>query len=105
MPNDWTTSEKKIARRVFERALGAELAEVMSAFKTMAASAALPDDMWSAEAFLANARRSIDRKYDYRYSQLLLVFGQLLREGRVTEEELSGLSDDKVQAIARVATL
>lgn len=105
MPNDWTTSEKKIARRVFERALGAELAEVMSAFKTMAASAALPDDMWSAEAFLANARRSIDRKYDYRYSQLLLVFGQLLREGRVTEEELSALSDDKVQAIARVATL
>ena len=105
MPNDWTTSEKKIARRVFERALGAELAEVMNTFKTMAASAALPDDMWSAEAFLANARRSIDRKYDYRYSQLLLVFGQLLREGRITEEELSGLSDDKVQAITRVATL
>lgn len=105
MPNDWTTSEKKIARRVFERALGAELAEVMNTFKTMAASAALPDDMWSAEAFLANARRSIDRKYDYRYSQLLLVFGQLLREGRITEEELSGLADDKVQAITRVATL
>jgi hypothetical protein len=105
VPNDWTTSEKKIARRVFERALGAELAEVMNTFKTMAASAALPDDMWSAEAFLANARRSIDRKYDYRYSQLLLVFGQLLREGRITEEELSGLADDKVQAITRVATL
>ena len=105
MPNDWTTSEKKIARRVFERALGAELAEVMNTFKTMAASAALPDDMWSAAAFLANARRSIDRKYDYRYSQLLLVFGQLLREGRITEEELSGLADDKVQAITRVATL
>lgn len=85
--------------------MGAELAEVMNTFKTMAASAALPDDMWSAEAFLANARRSIDRKYDYRYSQLLLVFGQLLREGRITEEELSGLADDKVQAITRVATL
>lgn len=56
MPSDWTTSDKKIARRVFERALNAEIADVMNTFKSMAASAALPDDMWSAEASLADTR-------------------------------------------------
>jgi hypothetical protein len=30
--------------------------------------------------------------YDYRYSVLPLVFGNLIREGRLSEEELHGLA-------------
>lgn len=105
MASDWSTAEKKIARRAFESALHRELAEVMQAFKSMAANATEPDDMWSAEEFLTKSRNMIDRKYDYRYSQLEFVFGRLLREGRIKEEELSGLSEDKMQRIVRIATL
>jgi len=36
--------------------------------------------MWDLEHHLTERRKEIDRKYDYRYSQLDLVFGRLLRE-------------------------
>lgn len=39
MPSDWSPAENKIARRVFDAALHRELAEVMQAFKSMAAKA------------------------------------------------------------------
>jgi hypothetical protein len=42
MPSDWSTAEKKIARRAFDAALHRELAEVMQAFESMAATAKEP---------------------------------------------------------------
>ena len=44
-------------------------------------------------------------KYDYRYSQLILVFSRLLREGRIREEQLAGLSEEKLSYIRRVLSL
>lgn len=105
MPSDWSPAEKKIARRVFDAALHHELAEVMQKFKSMAAKAAEPDDLWATEAFLTRARNSIDKKYDYRYSQLVFVFGRLLREGRISKEQLAGLSEEKMQCITRISNL
>lgn len=105
MANEWNASEKKIARRVFDEALHRELAEVLLAFKSMAASATDPESMWSTEEFLTKSRYEIDSKYDYRYSQLHSVFGRLLREGRISEDDLSGLSEDKMNFILRIAFL
>jgi hypothetical protein len=102
---NWSDREKKIARRVFEAALTAELAEVMADFKAKAAAASEPDNMWSIQEHLFRARREIDQKYDYRYSQLLLVFGRLVREGRVQEADLAGLSEDKLAVIRRITSL
>ncbi len=75
MRDEWSESEKKLARRVFEAALTAELAELMADFKARAAHAAEPDDMWAVQEHLYCKRREIDEKYDYRYAQLPLVFG------------------------------
>lgn len=101
----WSESEKKLARRVFEAALAAELAEVMAEFKARAAAATQPDDMWSIQEHLYRKRREIDEKYDYRYSQLTLVFGRLLREGRIQEAQLDGLAEAKLSYIRRIASL
>jgi len=101
----WTKAEKEIARRVFDAALERELAEVMAVFKGRAAKATEPEDMWAVEKYLEDARRRIDRKYDYRYSQLELVFGQLLWEKRITEEDLKGLSEDKLASVRRIASV
>jgi hypothetical protein len=101
----WSESEKKIARRVFDAALERELIEVMVEFKARAASAKEPQDMWAVQEYLAHMQREIDSKYDYRYSQLDLVFGRLLREGRVVEQDLSGLSEEKLAYIRRIACL
>lgn len=102
MSDEWSSSEKKIARRVFDAALRRELAETLQTLKSMAASATDPDAMWSTEDFLTQSRRNIDAKYDYRYSQLLWVFGLLMREGRISEDDLAGLSEEKMSHILRM---
>jgi hypothetical protein len=59
--------------------------------------------LWELEDYLSESRKKINGKYDYRYSTLPIVFGQLLREGRIKIDELRGLGDDKVGYIRRVA--
>jgi hypothetical protein len=56
----WSDREKKIASRVFEGALAAELAEVLADFKARAAAAIAPDDMWSIHERLFHTKREID---------------------------------------------
>jgi len=101
----WSKRERKIARRAFEAALQQELGEIVTKFKEMAARAEKPDDMWAVESWLAQQRHGIDTKYDFRYSQLVIIFGTLLRESRVTEQQLEGLGEDKLSYIVRIATL
>lgn len=105
MSSDWTNSEKKIARRVFEAARLCELDEIVQVFKAMAARAGGPDDMWATEAYLAKTRQAFGRKYDFRYSQLELVFSVLIREGRITRADLSGFSEERMNRILRIASL
>jgi hypothetical protein len=60
-------------------------------------------DRWDLEHYLIRRRKEIDRKYDYRYSQLAQVFGRLLYEKRLGEEELGGLREDKLKSIRSFA--
>jgi len=101
----WSDSEKKIARRVFQAALSAELQETIADLKRRAAAVSAPKEMWELEDHLRRRRTEIDRKYDYRYSQLIFVFGSLLRDKRIGEADLAGLAQDKLEGIRRVATL
>jgi len=99
----WSKSEKAIARTAFDAALGRELHEVIQRTKQMANAIQQSSDLWDLEHYLTERRKEIDRKYDYRYSQLRHVFGRLLYEGRVSEEELRGLRDDKLKSIRSLA--
>jgi hypothetical protein len=106
-PNEptWSKSEKAIARTAFDAALKRELQDVMHRTKQMANQIKEPADVWELEHYLTERRKEIDRTYDYRYSQLRHVFGRLLYEGRVSEGELRGLSDDKLKSIRSLAEL
>lgn len=95
----WSKSEKAIARRAFDAALGRELVEVIRKAKQMANEIQQSSDLWDLERYLTERRKEIDRKYDYRYSQLTQVFGRLLHERRLKEEELRGLREDKMKLI------
>jgi Photoprotection regulator fluorescence recovery protein len=99
----WSKSEKAIARTAYDAALKRELQDVMRKTKQMANQIKEPADVWELEHYLTERRKEIDRKYDYRYSQLTHVFGRLLYEGRVREEELSGLREDKLKPIRSLA--
>jgi len=43
------------------------------------------------------------KKYDYRYSVLIGVFARLLYEGWLSEQDLAGLSPEKLELIRRGA--
>jgi hypothetical protein len=99
----WSRSEKAIARTAFDAALGRELHEVIQKAKEMANEIQQSSDLWGLEHYLTQRRKEIDRKYDYRYSQLTDVLGRLLYENRLSEEELRGLREDKMESIRSFA--
>ena len=100
----WSEAEKKVARRAFNSALKRECAAVMEKLKSLAAKAERPDDIWAIHDYLTAQRKAIDGKYDYRYSQLIIVFGRLLRENWIEDKDLEGLGEEKLQSIRYIAS-
>jgi hypothetical protein len=99
----WSPAEKAIARKAFDLALGRELEAVIRETKNKAAKIQEPSGIWELEQYLTQRRQEIDRKYDYRYSVLPLTLANLLSGGRLNENELHGLGEDKLHYIHRAA--
>jgi hypothetical protein len=95
----WSPSEKKVARSAFEAALESALAKAMAEFKRRAEAATTPSEMWEIESYLRQQRREIDETFDYRYSQLPIVFARLIQAGHLDENRLGGLSEEKLEII------
>ncbi|MGA8438516.1 MAG: hypothetical protein WB762_06800 [Candidatus Sulfotelmatobacter sp.] len=101
----WSRSEKAIARQAYDAALKRELHELMQEAKKIADQIKQPSDLWDLQEYLTQRRKEIDHKYNYRYSHLTQVFGRLLHENRVSEEELRGFSEDKLRTVRSFAKL
>jgi hypothetical protein len=99
----WSRSEKAIARKAFDVALGQELHEVIQEAKKMASRIQQPSDLWDLEYYLTQRRKEIDRKYDFRGSRLTDVLGRFLYENRLGEEDLRGLPEEKMNSIRSFA--
>jgi hypothetical protein len=99
----WSRSEKAIARKAFDAALGQELHEVIEEAKRMANQIQKTSDLWDLEHHLTQRRKEIDRKYDFRASRLTDVMGRLLYENRLGEEDLRGLREEKMKSIRSFA--
>lgn len=67
--------------------------------KQMAAKIQQSSELWELEHHLTELRKEIDRKYEYKYSKLIFVFGDLVREGKLEPEDLRGLSEKKLRYI------
>ena len=101
----WSDAEKKVARRAFDSALKRECAAIMQNLKELSIKAENTDDIWAIHDYLTEQRKAIYEKYDYRYSQLIYVFGRVLREGWINDEDIEGLNEEKRQAIHHIASL
>lgn len=97
MNKTWTKSQKRHANELFELARDREYAALIEEINSLHISS--PDEVWILRERLNKKAREMDRKYDYRYSQLIWVFAQLLREGYLTEDELRVLGEEKMNAI------
>jgi hypothetical protein len=95
----WSRSEKAIARQAFDAALKRELHELMQEAQEIARKIKQPSDLWDLQEYLTRRRKEMDHKHKYRYSHFTQVFGRLLYETRVSEEELRGFSEDKLKTI------
>lgn len=100
---DWSKQEKTIARIAFEAAYFRECMAARDVVRKMAAEIDDPPGLWRLSDFLTEKRKEIDEKYDYRYSVLALVFARLIGEGWIKQEDLMGLSDEKLEQIQEFA--
>ena len=99
----WSRSEKIIARKAFDAALGRELHEVIQETQKMARQIQQSSDLWDLEHYLTQRRKEIERKYDFRGSRLTDVLGRLLYENRLGDEDLRGLREEKMKSIRSFA--
>jgi Photoprotection regulator fluorescence recovery protein len=94
-----------VARKALDQALNRELCEVISQAKEMAAAADGASDLWKLENWLRERRREIERKYDFRYSVLPIVFATLIKQHYLNERDLDGLNQKKIRLILNAASL
>ncbi len=99
----WSPAEKAVAHRAFDLALGRELEAVIREAKDRAAKIEEASELWELEDWLTQRRRQIDSKFDFRYSVLPLVFATLIRDGNLSEDDLRGLAQDKLDPILHIA--
>ena len=99
----WSSTEKAIARRCFDRALQQELDAAIQSTKEMAAKIRQASELRELEHHLTQLRKEIDRKYEYKHSTLVLFFADLVREGRLAAEDSRGVSEDKLGYIRQHA--
>ena len=99
----WTAAEKKVARRAFDLALERHLSAITAQAKRMMANVADPSELWQVEAYLTESRKTVDRIFQFRYSELLRVFSTLMLDEWLTEADLVGLQPEKIADITRGA--
>jgi hypothetical protein len=100
----WSDVEKKVARRAFDLALQRECTTIAAEVRKLSAQDSNPMVVWGIHDYLSEQRRMVDRKYDYRYSVLINLFGRLVAEKWLSLDDLAGLRDEKIERIERSAT-
>ena len=97
---EWSKAEKHAARKAYELAYERECRTIRAKVDQMLADPTGDvRQIWRVHDYLSTKRRETDKKYDYRYSVLIFVFARLIREGWITEDDLSGLGEDKKRKI------
>jgi hypothetical protein len=99
----WSNEEKKVARKVFDNAYQREMDEIKSLLLNKVSQMKTNSELWAIEDFLSEKRKVVDSKYDYRYSQIILVFSRLLCEGYLSEEDISELAEEKRDLIKKLS--
>jgi Photoprotection regulator fluorescence recovery protein len=100
----WTPTEKKLARKAFDKAFERQCAAITEEVRRMLQSSTTPSEIFRIQEYLTEQRRIVDRVYDYRYSRLLDVFGRLLSDGWLREGDLDGLQPEKIAKIKHGAS-
>jgi Photoprotection regulator fluorescence recovery protein len=100
----WAPAEKKLARIAFDKAFERQCTAITQEVRRMLETTTAPSDIFRVQEYLTDQRKMVDRLYDYRYSRLLEVFGRLLSDGWLREDDLNGLQPEKIAKIKHEAS-
>ncbi|MEB3311216.1 MAG: hypothetical protein VKJ02_13390 [Snowella sp.] len=103
--NTWSISEKSIAEQAFKKAYDRETQGLVQYINQHAPEIQDIDSVWKLNDYLNAKRHQIDGKYDYRYSALIFVFSDLMKEGWLLPEDLEGLDQDKISKIKALSRM
>ena len=84
----WTATDKKTARRAFDKAFERHCTTITAETRRMLENVTAASDIWRVQKYLSEHRKTVDRIYQYKYSDLQLVFSMLMRDGWLTEADL-----------------
>ncbi|HEY9621566.1 MAG TPA: hypothetical protein V6C78_14485 [Crinalium sp.] len=101
----WTDLEEKIARTAFDKAYKREVEALLKQVREEAGAIAEVEDLWRLHDFLSAKRHEIEGKYDYRYSALIFIFAELLKEGWLQISDLEGLDQGKLAKVVALAQM
>ena len=96
----WSKTEKKIAKQAFDLAYERKCQKLIEQIKNHSLSES--DDIWRLGAYIKKQQKEVDRLFDYRYSQLILVFSLLIQKNLLSLEELDGLNEEKMDTIKKI---
>ena len=101
----WSKTQKEAARRAFDLASEQDTQALRAEVEAMLRNSKDARVVWRIEDYLYERRQEHDRVFDYRYSVLIFVFAGLLRESLLSEEELAGIGQEKLEAIRTMLSI
>ena len=99
----WSKAEKKIAKQAFDLAYDRKCQKIIEQIKKQKLSDA--EDIWELGSFIKKQQKEVDHMFDFRYSQLVLVFSILIKKNLLSLKDLAGLNDEKLDAINKILKL
>jgi hypothetical protein len=102
---EWSETEQIVARTAFDRAYEKEIATLILVVRERSAQIASTEEIWHLHDLLSAKRHELDGKYDYRYSELIWVFADLVKDGWLNLGDLDGLAPDKLRKISALSRM
>ncbi len=101
MDKQWSPSEKKAARQIFDLAVANAQKDILK--RHFDKKISTTDDLWSYEIEIREWRKEVQTTLQFTYSSLPICFGFCLRKGWLIESNLAGLCDERIKQIKSVA--
>jgi hypothetical protein len=95
----WSPTEKTAARSAFEAAFARELAALRHKVELILQGSPEGAEICAVRDFMNERMPEVDRKYDYRCSVLVDVFGRLVVEGWLHLDECTALDGAELALI------
>lgn len=99
----WTEAEQIVARCAFDRAQERAIRALVDTVQAHAGNLDGVDSVWVLHDYLSSQRHSIEGRFDFRLSGLLIVFAGLVRDGLLSTDELEGLDATKLAKITALS--